>query len=135
MSDAAFRAPKDTDCTCGPSSLVRSRDCPIHGDMSLPASIPPQDAACSRCGGEKDWEDCWNCEDGFSGHDCGEDCCCCIDPEENVVCDICRGEGGFFVCRCATEAPPLSEGGQVSEVSAAAQDAVVGVQQPAKGEQ
>ena len=60
---------------------------------------------------------------------------------------IWRGAQGLWNCEItaealelcepgsATEAPPLSEGGQVSEVSAAAPDAVVGVQQPAKGEQ
>ena len=42
-----------------------------------------------------DWVDCWNCGgEGFSHHDCGEDCCCCLHPEDNVVCDICRGKGG-----------------------------------------
>lgn len=45
-----------------------------------------------------------------------------------------RGFGITFV-GSATKAPPLSEGGQVSEVTNAAPDAVVGVQQPAKGEQ
>lgn len=54
--------------------------------------------ACSKCGSQKFYRGCWNCEDGYSGHDCGEDCCCCLDPEDNVVCDICEGEGGFYVC-------------------------------------
>jgi hypothetical protein len=46
---------------------------------------------CDYCGGE-----------GYSGHDCGEDTCCCLDPEDNLRCDICRGRGGFEVCigRC-----------------------------------
>jgi hypothetical protein len=43
------------------------------------------------------WIDCWNCGgEGFSDHDCGEDCCCCAFPEDNVVCDICEGEGGWL---------------------------------------
>jgi len=43
-----------------------------------------------------DYVDCWNCGgEGFSGHDCGEDTCCCLDPEDDVVCDICKGEGGW----------------------------------------
>ena len=48
--------------------------------------------------GEKTWIECWNCEDGYSDHDCGDDCCCCADPEPNVRCDICRGKGGWFRC-------------------------------------
>lgn len=59
--------------------------------------------ACA-CGTAKAWRDCWNCDEGLSGHDCGEDCCCCLDPEDNVRCDICAGKGGFFVCeRCYPE--------------------------------
>lgn len=42
-----------------------------------------------------DWEHCYNCEDGYSGHDCGEDCCPCLDPEENMVCQVCEGRGGW----------------------------------------
>lgn len=54
-------------------------------------------AVCS-CGTELQWRDCYNCEDGFSDHDCGEDCCCCLHPENNVPCDICEGEGGWMGC-------------------------------------
>lgn len=43
-----------------------------------------------------EWIDCWNCGgEGYSYHDCGEDVCCCLDPEDNVVCDICHGKGGW----------------------------------------
>jgi hypothetical protein len=50
--------------------------------------------SCSQCGG-----------DGVDGHDCGEDTCCCLDPEDNESCDICNGEGGWMVCIgcCAPE--------------------------------
>lgn len=42
-----------------------------------------------------EWIECWNCAgEGLSDHDCGEDTCCCIDPEPNVPCDICEGAGG-----------------------------------------
>lgn len=42
--------------------------------------------------------DCWDCggEGGF--HDCGEDSCCCLDPELNEECATCEGNG---VIRCA----------------------------------
>ena len=43
------------------------------------------------------WESCWKCDgEGYSHHDCGEDTCCCLHPENNVRCDICNGEGGFY---------------------------------------
>lgn len=45
------------------------------------------------------WEECYACGgDGVSGHDCGEDCCCCLYPEDNVRCDICDGAGGWYQC-------------------------------------
>jgi len=57
-----------------------------------------KEAVCKKCGSDVYWEECWNCEDGYSHHDCGEDTCCCRDPYPNVKCDICNGEGGWFVC-------------------------------------
>lgn len=43
-----------------------------------------------------DWVECWQCGgDGYFGHDCGEDVCCCLYPEDNEVCDICGGDGGY----------------------------------------
>jgi hypothetical protein len=57
-----------------------------------------EDSACKYCGGSVDWHDCENCEDGYTDHDCGEDTCCCLNPENNVTCDVCDGEGGWYVC-------------------------------------
>lgn len=55
--------------------------------------------SCEKCSYELQWRDCWNCGgEGFSDHDCGEDCCCCLHPENNVECDICDGEGGWKAC-------------------------------------
>ena len=55
--------------------------------------------SCALCGSSVVWEDCQDCGgDGFRGHDCGEDPCCCLDPEENVPCDICDGKGGWWAC-------------------------------------
>jgi hypothetical protein len=53
--------------------------------------------ACA-CGGNG-WVSCWKCmgEGGF--HDCGEDCCPCLEPELNELCEECDGEGGW-VCGC-----------------------------------
>ncbi len=61
------------------------------------------DCQCARCGSSLDWHECENCEDGFSGHDCGEDCCCCLNPEDNIRCDICDGEGGWWSCFSSSE--------------------------------
>lgn len=58
----------------------------------------PSDPYCEHCGQDLDWEDCGQCEDGYSYHDCGEDCCCCLYPEPNVVCDQCDGNGGWWLC-------------------------------------
>ena len=53
---------------------------------------------CKKCGSNVYWQECWNCESGYSHHDCGEDTCCCADPQPNVKCDICNGKGGWWVC-------------------------------------
>ena len=45
------------------------------------------------------WHECENCGgEGVSGHDCGEDVCCCLDPEDNEDCDVCDGSGGWWMC-------------------------------------
>jgi hypothetical protein len=54
---------------------------------------------CARCGSSILFEGCSNCGgEGVTGHDCGEDSCCCADPEDNVSCDICHGSGAFAIC-------------------------------------
>ena len=53
---------------------------------------------CKKCGSDVMWQECDQCEEGYSYHDCGEDSCCCLDPLPNVVCDVCNGEGGWYVC-------------------------------------
>lgn len=61
----------------GSPTLDTATGCPIHGEM--------------------DWEECQNCDEGFT-HDCGEDMCLCADPEPNVRCSACKGKGGFLRC-------------------------------------
>lgn len=54
---------------------------------------------CSRCQCcSTYWQDCGNCDDGYIGHECGEDTCCCRYPEDNVLCDICGGRSGWEMC-------------------------------------
>jgi hypothetical protein len=65
------------------------------------AKYPPRDGRnwdlqCARCGSSCHYQDCDQCEDGFDGHDCGEDCCACYRPEDNVICQICDGDGGWY---------------------------------------
>lgn len=70
-----------------------------HEDMSI-AMIPLSilQNTCPDCGEGKERVDCYNCDNGFSYHDCGDDVCCCFLPEDNVNCDICLGEGEYLVC-------------------------------------
>jgi len=57
---------------------------------------------CPRCECcEMLWHECDYCGgSGYSHHDCGEDTCVCLYPEDNVVCDVCRGAGGWWECTC-----------------------------------
>jgi hypothetical protein len=46
-----------------------------------------------------DYESCDACDgDGFY-HDCGEDTCCCANPDEDDIwpCEECRGSGYYTV--------------------------------------
>jgi hypothetical protein len=47
---------------------------------------------------EGEWETCWQCGGAGGFHDCGEDCCSCLEPELdlNQTCDICGGKGGWI---------------------------------------
>lgn len=54
---------------------------------------------CRVCGAEMDWIECDHCGgEGLDGHDCGEDVCCCLYPEDNEQCDMCDGNGGWWQC-------------------------------------
>lgn len=73
------------------------------------AEFPPQDGKdydcqCARCGSSADHQECDQCcGDGVDGHECGEDCCMCADPEDNVRCYTCRGRGGWYRCMSSKE--------------------------------
>ena len=58
-----------------------------------------QEPYCKVCGSGVFWQECEHCDEyGFTHHDCGEDTCCCRTPENNVVCDVCDGKHGWYVC-------------------------------------
>lgn len=62
------------------------------------------DAQCGRCGSSIDWVDCELCGgEGYSEHDCGDDTCCCLEPENNLACASCGGAGGFNTCLSSRE--------------------------------
>ena len=64
-----------------------------------PSDGKQYDCQCARCGSSCDFQDCDNCGgDGLFGHDCGDDCCCCLHPVDNIACDFCDGNGGWWIC-------------------------------------
>lgn len=67
--------------------------------MDYNDDIEQADIQCPKCGNELVQRRCHDCEDGFSHHDCGEDTCCCLDPEDNVKCDECSGHGRSIWCQ------------------------------------
>lgn len=68
----------------------------MMGDTDDDAFGPP----CPLCGAEMDREPCWCCHGAGGWHDCGEDCCCCLEPELdlNERCEECGGEGSYWQC-------------------------------------
>lgn len=63
---------------------------------------------CDVCGCDMEWEDCDRCgAEGYDHHDCGEDVCCCLHPDNNVLCDQCDGKGGWWYCPNAKRHPAL----------------------------
>jgi hypothetical protein len=61
------------------------------------------DVQCARCGSSVDAQRCEYCEDGFDGHDCGEDTCMCRYPEDNVPCQYCGATGVWHICMSSPE--------------------------------
>lgn len=61
---------------------------------------------CERCKCcDTEWDTCdICCGEGTDGHDCGEDTCCCLYPEDNLECDYCGGQGGSYRCIGACDA-------------------------------
>ena len=59
---------------------------------------------CEECESPVLWVECEACGgEGVYGHDCGEDCCACLYPEENEPCSMCGSAGGWYVCpNCIT---------------------------------
>jgi hypothetical protein len=65
-----------------------------------PKTRKQQLAECVEAGHWVDWRTCWDCGgECYTHHDCGEDTCCCLRPEDNVSCDTCEGAGGWEQCR------------------------------------
>lgn len=61
---------------------------------------------CPICGFYTEWETCWECHGEGGFHDCGEDCCACLDKDEiTEECGTCGGAGGYRVCPNAAHHP------------------------------
>lgn len=60
---------------------------------------------CKKCNVPLVWKSCYNCGgEEYTHHDCGDDTCACLNPVNNVECDICEGYGGFDICEnCIAE--------------------------------
>ena len=70
--------------------ILEHRWCKVHG-----CNLHGRD--CDRCEGEG----------GF--HDCGEDCCCCLDKDELTErCDECDGTGRVEWCPGWTDGKPCT---------------------------
>lgn len=78
-----------------------------QGHSAYDPCEPDYARTCTICGCEMDWQQCWQCHGEGGFHDCGEDCCACIDPDDlNESCDVCDGEGGCLCCPNASNHPP-----------------------------
>ena len=63
-------------------------------------------AHCPFCGTYMQLEACWECLGAGGFHDCGEDTCCCLDPDErHDLCETCGGTGEYAVCPAANAHP------------------------------
>jgi hypothetical protein len=76
----------------------------IVDGIQHPLGTDGPDPSCARCGSSADWLICWDCGgDLYTHHDCGDDTCCCLHPEDNVLCDTCQGAGGSWHCMSSRE--------------------------------
>lgn len=76
---------------CGPCQIAAC------GPDDYPETEGP---ACKKCGEPMEWVECPDCGGegyGEEFHDCGEDCCCCADPDPGP-CPTCHGQGGWHTC-------------------------------------
>lgn len=54
---------------------------------------------CPVCGSPMEHVECWQCHGDGGFHDCGEDCCPCLDKDEITVdCEECDGRGRYLEC-------------------------------------
>jgi hypothetical protein len=73
----------------------------IRHKLEMSNGMTEEYCSCPICGEEVDWVKCDSCEEGYSDHDCGEDTCNCLNPNNNVKCSDCDGKEGWWLChRC-----------------------------------
>ena len=71
---------------------------------ALGCAYQETEPVCAVCGMCMEWEDCWNgCEDGF--FNLYEEDPLFYDEDDTEVCEICKGQGGYWVCPNAENHP------------------------------
>ena len=53
---------------------------------------------CPECHEDLHTVECGQCVDGYTHHECGDDTCFCLYPQDNVECDLCDGHGFWWQC-------------------------------------
>jgi hypothetical protein len=103
LEDAKMQIDEQIETSLAPAMLSETTRDLIIQDFP-PADGREYDCQCARCGSSADYQQCEQCAgDGYDHHDCGEDCCMCMYPEDNVPCDICGGRGGWYRCMSSRE--------------------------------
>lgn len=67
-----------------------------YGPGELIEDVDDPSLECPVCGAEPEWEDCWNCEDGYV--DAYEDDPVNNNPGDIDPCAVCLGRGGWHTC-------------------------------------
>lgn len=81
------------------AAMMAEHDAELAEELEGVHDDYPDFAECPVCFGMMEPEQCWQCLGQGGFHECGEDCCMCLDKEEiTQVCDECHGEGKYLVC-------------------------------------
>lgn len=96
----------EPECTCG-----RGYDPECPANHNSPDDPVAEFYACPKCGSDDcTRETSWQCHGEGGFHDCGEDCCCCLDKDEITdECEECGGEGSYWICHTCIDAKMSEE--------------------------
>lgn len=80
---------------CGHCEACVQQSKAFAEEMNDGYSVP----SCTICGSDMESVECWQCFGDGGWHDCGDDCCPCLDKEEITRdCDECNGQGWYWQC-------------------------------------